>query len=77
MPVVTLVAHVDRKWRLRSWDGFEIPKPFARVTIEYGEPVALADPDVRTVAARTEEFAQRMHNAVARVAALSKKSTNG
>ena len=76
VPVVTLVAHVDRKWQLRSWDGFEIPKPFARVTIEYGEPVVLVDPDVRAVAARTEEFTQRMRDAVARVETLSKKPTN-
>lgn len=66
--VVSLVAHVDRKWQLRSWDGFEIPKPFARITIEYGEPVVLGDADARAVAARTDEFAQRMREAVARVA---------
>ncbi|WP_396220776.1 lysophospholipid acyltransferase family protein [Gemmatimonas sp.] len=66
--VVSLVAHVDRKWQLRSWDGFEIPKPFARITIEYGEPVVLGDVDARAVAARTDEFAQRMREAVARVA---------
>ena len=70
-PVVSLVAHVDRKWQLRSWDGFEIPKPFARVTIEYGEPVMLDDPDVRTAAARTEEFGRRMQEALARVEALA------
>ncbi|WP_310570123.1 lysophospholipid acyltransferase family protein [Gemmatimonas sp.] len=74
-PVVSLVAHVDRKWQLRSWDGFEIPKPFARVTIEYGEPVVLDDPDVRAAAARTEAFAQRMRDAVARVERLSNAST--
>ena len=67
VPVVSLVAHVDRKWQLRSWDGFEIPKPFARVTIEYGEPVVLNDAEVRAVAARTEEFAERMRAAVGRV----------
>ena len=75
-PVVSLVAYVDRKWQLRSWDGFEIPKPFARVTIEYGEPVVLDDADVRAVAARTDEFAQRMHDAVARVETLAKMPAN-
>ena len=75
VPVVSLVAHVDRKWQLRSWDGFEIPKPFARVTIEYGEPVVLHDADVRAVAARTDEFAQRMHDAVARVETMAMTST--
>ncbi len=71
-PVISLVAHVDRKWQLRSWDGFEIPKPFARVTIEYGEPVMLGEADVRAVAARTSEFAERMRQALARVETLSK-----
>ena len=38
VPVVGLVSHVDRMWRLNSWDRFEIPKPFARITIGYTEP---------------------------------------
>jgi lysophospholipid acyltransferase (LPLAT)-like uncharacterized protein len=33
-----LAAHSDRAWRLRSWDRFLIPKPFARVTVEYADP---------------------------------------
>jgi lysophospholipid acyltransferase (LPLAT)-like uncharacterized protein len=74
VPVVSLVAHVDRTWRLRSWDGFEIPKPFARITIEYGEPVVLDDADARAVAARTEEFAQRMREAIARTAARASQA---
>ena len=67
VPVVSLVAHVDRKWQLRSWDGFEIPKPFARVTIAYGDPVHLEDADLRSVTGRTQEFARRMEDALARV----------
>jgi lysophospholipid acyltransferase (LPLAT)-like uncharacterized protein len=34
-PVVCIGAVVDRAWRLRSWDRFVIPKPFARVTVRY------------------------------------------
>ncbi len=37
-PVVALHAEADRAWRLRSWDRFLVPKPFARVTIAYGAP---------------------------------------
>jgi lysophospholipid acyltransferase (LPLAT)-like uncharacterized protein len=33
--VIGVAAHVDRAWRLRSWDAFEIPKPFARITVAY------------------------------------------
>lgn len=41
-PVLPVGCAVDRAWRLRSWDQFTIPKPFARVHVHYGEPVALA-----------------------------------
>ena len=40
-PVLATVAHVDRCWRLRTWDGFIIPKPFARITIAYAEPLRI------------------------------------
>jgi lysophospholipid acyltransferase (LPLAT)-like uncharacterized protein len=36
-PILPTVAHVDRYWQLGTWDGFIIPKPFARITIAYGE----------------------------------------
>jgi lysophospholipid acyltransferase (LPLAT)-like uncharacterized protein len=36
VPIVPTVAHVDRFWQLSSWDGFVIPKPFARITVAYG-----------------------------------------
>ena len=70
-PIVTITGHVDRKWQLSSWDGFEIPKPFARVTVLYGTPRAVDDPDVRTAAERTAEFARYMHDDLARAAALA------
>lgn len=68
VPVVTITAHVDRTWQLRSWDGFEIPKPFARVTVLYGEPRRVDDAHVREAAERTGEFAQYMMDDLARVA---------
>ncbi|MBI5432583.1 MAG: lysophospholipid acyltransferase family protein [Planctomycetes bacterium] len=38
-PVLPLGYAVDRAWRLKSWDRFTIPKPFARVRLAFGEPV--------------------------------------
>jgi lysophospholipid acyltransferase (LPLAT)-like uncharacterized protein len=32
-------AQPDRMWRLKSWDGFMIPKPFARVTFGWPQHV--------------------------------------
>ena len=36
--MVPTAASASRTWRLRSWDRFLIPKPFARVRIVYGAP---------------------------------------
>ena len=38
-PLVAVRAHATSAWRLKSWDRFMIPKPFARVTVAYGAPV--------------------------------------
>jgi lysophospholipid acyltransferase (LPLAT)-like uncharacterized protein len=35
-PFVPIVCHTNRVWRLKSWDQFEIPKPFARITVVCG-----------------------------------------
>ena len=32
-PVMPVRVEASRKWRLKSWDRLQIPKPFARVTI--------------------------------------------
>ena len=36
-PIIPTGVHVDKYWQLRTWDGFIIPKPFARITIAYGD----------------------------------------
>lgn len=72
VPVVPLVVHVDRAWRLRSWDQFEIPKPFARVTVYYGEPVPVHGEDVREVSAQCDAFAARLQSALVRVGELAR-----
>lgn len=41
-PIVPLSVGVNRAWRLRSWDRMCIPKPFARVTVHYGDPIHIA-----------------------------------
>ena len=42
--IVPVAAVADRAWRLKSWDRFLVPKPFARVTVAYGDPTrVLAD----------------------------------
>jgi hypothetical protein len=36
-PIVPISVRASRAWRLRTWDRFMIPKPFARLTIRYGD----------------------------------------
>lgn len=37
-PIVPLGFAADRAWRVRSWDRLIVPKPFARVSVAFGEP---------------------------------------
>ncbi len=43
--LIPVHAEADRSWRLRSWDRFMIPKPFARVRVVYGQPFTIAAND--------------------------------
>jgi lysophospholipid acyltransferase (LPLAT)-like uncharacterized protein len=38
-PVVPFSVSVDKKWIMKSWDHFQIPKPFTRAVILIGSPV--------------------------------------
>ena len=51
-------------WRLGSWDRFMIPKPFARVTIAYGEPSKVLASDARSAAAEAPRFERLMRDTV-------------
>ena len=42
-PVMPVRVDYSRKWRLKSWDRFQIPKPFARVTVTVLPPAGFAD----------------------------------
>jgi len=43
LPVVPISCRSAKKWVLSSWDRFEIPKPFAKVTVALGKPVYVDD----------------------------------
>lgn len=72
VPLVSITVHVDRKWQLRSWDAFEIPKPFARLTVLYGAPRMVEDENIRDAAERTTEFAGYLMDDLARVVSIAR-----
>lgn len=51
-------------WHLGSWDRFMIPKPFARITIAYGEPSKVLATDARSAAAEAPRFERLMKDAI-------------
>ena len=55
-PIVPMRSEVTRAWRLGSWDRFLVPKPFAKITVVYGDPwIPLAADE-----AAQRELAQRI-----------------
>lgn len=59
-PIILMAAFADRAWRLRSWDGFMIPKPFARVTITYDAPWFAPGATAREAAACASTLGARL-----------------
>lgn len=55
-PLVPLAAAASRSWWFVSWDRFLVPQPFARLHVEYGEPIFVQrdEPDLTAVTARAE-----------------------
>jgi hypothetical protein len=54
--IVPFYVSADRAWYFNSWDKFFIPKPFAKVTLKYGQMIHLQTPG------NAAEFeAQRQH----------------
>ncbi|MBI5711047.1 MAG: lysophospholipid acyltransferase family protein [Candidatus Eisenbacteria bacterium] len=39
LPIIPVATSGHPCWTLRSWDGFRVPRPFAKVVVAYGEPV--------------------------------------
>jgi lysophospholipid acyltransferase (LPLAT)-like uncharacterized protein len=60
--VVPFYATADRAWYFNSWDRFMLPKPFARVTLRFGEILDLTsgmtDEDFELHQLRLQEIMQ-------------------
>jgi lysophospholipid acyltransferase (LPLAT)-like uncharacterized protein len=61
--ILPVAASADRAWRLRSWDRFVIPKPFARVTIAYTTPTKVSATTSRAAADEGARFERLLNEA--------------
>ena len=41
--IIPLIVNSSRYWQLKSWDRFQIPKPFSKLTLVVGAPVKIPD----------------------------------
>ncbi len=65
--VVPIAAACSRSWRIGSWDGFQVPKPFATVFIQLGEPIRVPpDEDTLAALARVQTAMELVEAAAAR-----------
>jgi lysophospholipid acyltransferase (LPLAT)-like uncharacterized protein len=54
-PIVPVAVGASAEWRLRSWDEFRIPRPFARCVVRFGDPISVkGDGGAAAEAARTD-----------------------
>jgi lysophospholipid acyltransferase (LPLAT)-like uncharacterized protein len=65
--IVPLALGASSEWRLASWDGFRIPRPFARCVVRFGEPIHVP----RLADARQEEQARTLVEATLRALSTS------
>jgi lysophospholipid acyltransferase (LPLAT)-like uncharacterized protein len=62
--ILPVAASASRAWRLRSWDRFMVPKPFARITVAYGSPTKVLATNPRAAADEAPRFERLMSDAV-------------
>lgn len=41
VPIIPVRVSCDRVWLFKTWDRLRLPRPFARIRIEYGEHIAV------------------------------------
>ncbi len=55
-PIIAIGVGASSAWHLKSWDAFMIPKPFARVTVAYSEPMYVDAVNSRAAAQQVSQF---------------------
>jgi lysophospholipid acyltransferase (LPLAT)-like uncharacterized protein len=62
-PILPVSIAASRKWTFDTWDRFELPIPFSRIVIAYGEPVKLPRGlDAAQLERRQHEMAERLQD---------------
>ena len=57
VPLIAIRARASRAWHLSSWDRFMIPKPFAKIRLEYDD-----SPDLSSLKIQPEHHEHHEHH---------------
>jgi lysophospholipid acyltransferase (LPLAT)-like uncharacterized protein len=61
-PILPVAVAADRYWAFGSWDRTMLPKPFARLDVRYGEPLAVpADLSAERLDGLRQELEKRLN----------------
>lgn len=63
-PIIGIGVSASRAWRLRSWDRFMIPKPFARVNVAYTAATLVTASSARDAEAEAPRFEALLTDAI-------------
>ncbi len=62
-PVLPFGVNAESFWRLPSWDGLQIPKPFTRVNVRFAPPIHVpADASDEALEAKREELQRALES---------------
>jgi lysophospholipid acyltransferase (LPLAT)-like uncharacterized protein len=65
-PIIAVATAASSAWRRTTWDGFRIPRPFARVQVAYSDTVYVVAKDAREAVEHVERGRAAMALAEAR-----------
>jgi lysophospholipid acyltransferase (LPLAT)-like uncharacterized protein len=60
-PIVPVITSAQRRWVFNSWDRFMVPKPFSKILVRFGPPMAVPR---RLAADAFESLRQEMENRI-------------
>lgn len=73
-PIVPFHIEASSAWTLGSWDGGQIPKPFARVHVAIGAPLWVKGSDEAVIAAARDQLDSALGECVTRAEALAQRT---
>lgn len=69
LPIAPIGIAAERAWHLKTWDRYRIPKPFSRVHLVFGEPIAIPAAGTREEVERERIRVERALTEASRTAA--------